>query len=289
LVLNAEDRRQKKIVDIEVDEPASKYQLWNNFEPLLQTQVINPAFKDYLENAQKSRKSNIAFSDPDLVDLEEFVVQHNRIADEIDGITRMYGQGDKILKTSDISGAESYGSIFEMMMGRLPGVRIKPDMMNPVVTIRGQGSVNGIQPLFLLDNVQVDIQVINTINPRDVDTIEAFTDGASNAIFGSAGAGGVIAVYTKQGGNRYSPEEGVLHTKYPGYSTAREFYMPKYDEEKSSKPDYRTTLYWNPLISWNGNEAEIEFFNNDVSDKFRVVVQGIDQFGRLSYAEKVIN
>ncbi|MBS9525957.1 TonB-dependent receptor plug domain-containing protein [Litoribacter alkaliphilus] len=289
LVLTAEDGKHKKALDITVDPPVSKYENWEGFQPLLKSHIINPTFKDYLESADKQRKANFAFDDMDIMDLDEFVVQTRQIADEKDGITRMYGQGDKILKTADIPGVESYGTIFEMMMGRLPGVRIKPDIMSPVVTIRGQGSLSTLQPIFLLDNVQVDIDVINTINPRDVDTIEAFTDGASNAIFGSAGAGGVIAVYTKQGGNAYSPEEGVLHTKYPGYSTAREFYMPKYDEENSSKPDFRTTLYWNPLVSWNGNEAEIAFYNNDISDKFKVVVQGIDQFGRLSYAEKVID
>ncbi|MBS9525955.1 hypothetical protein KI659_18185 [Litoribacter alkaliphilus] len=81
----------------------------------------------------------------------------------------------------------------------------------------------------------------------------------------------------------------MLHIKYSGYSTAREFYVPKYDEEKSPKPDFRNTLYWNPFVAWSGNEAEIDFFNNDVSNSFRVVVQGIDKYGRLSYAEKIID
>jgi hypothetical protein len=64
--------------------------------------------------------------------------------------------------------------------------------------------------------------------------------------------------------------------------------MPKYDSETSAKPDYRSTLYWNPKLKMNGNTADIEFFNNDIVQKFKVVVQGIDQFGRLSYLEMEI-
>lgn len=289
LVVVAQDRKQKKALDIKIDQPASKYEKWINFQPLLQSYVINPTFKSYLENADKRRQSNIAYSDPETMDLDEFVVNTKRLAEEKDGITRMFGQGDKVLKPSDISGGESFNTIFEMMAGRIPGVRIIPSMVDPKITIRGQSSMSTMEPLFLLDNLQVDKEVINTINPRDVETIEAFTDGASNAIFGSAGAGGVIAVYTKIGGASFSPEEGVLHTKYPGYSSAREFYVPKYDEEPSAKPDYRATLYWNPLVQFNGRKAEIEFYNNDVSDKFKVVVQGIDKHGRLTYAEQIIN
>jgi len=288
LVVVAQDRKQKKDVNITIDQPASKYEKWQGFQPLLHSYVVSPAFKSFLETADKRRQTNIAYSDPEMVDLDEFVVKTKRLEEEKDGITRMYGQGDRVLKPADVPGAESFNTIFEMIAGRIPGVRVIPSMMDPKITIRGQGSMSVVEPLFLLDNMQVDKAVINTINPRDVETIEAFTDGASNAIFGSAGAGGVIAVYTKIGGASFSPEEGVLHTKYPGYSTAREFYVPKYDEEPSAKPDYRSTLYWNPLVEFTGKKAEIEFFNNDISDKFKVVVQGIDKFGRLSYAEKII-
>jgi hypothetical protein len=34
--------------------------------------------------------------------------------------------------------------------------------------------------------------------------------------------------------------------------------------------------------------ADIEFFNNDVVQKYRVVVQGMDKSGRRSYLEKDI-
>jgi hypothetical protein len=107
-------------------------------------------------------------------------------------------------------------------------------------------------------------------------------------MFGSAGAGGVIAVYTKRGNGIIDTGEGIFNIRFPGYSTPKEFYMPKYDSETSAKPDYRSTLYWNPKLKMNGNTADIEFFNNDIVQKFKVVVQGIDQFGRLSYLEMEI-
>ena len=68
----------------------------------------------------------------------------------------------------------------------------------------------------------------------------------------------------------------------------KEFYMPKYDTETIAKPDFRSTLYWNPKIKFQGNSANIEFFNSDIVQRYKIVIQGMDQVGRLSYLEMEI-
>jgi hypothetical protein len=290
LVLSAEDGRQKKMLEISIDPPLSKEAKWEEFEPLFRSHIISPELREFLETAQEKRKVELNITGGDEILMEEFVVRGNQVVDEDDGITRIYGKGDHILRVADYPDAHYNHRISSLIRGRIPGVMVGPSKENPTDSFIIRGQIPPPQPpLYFVDNQEVDFDWFNSINPADVLTVEVFLAGQSNARFGSISKGGVIAVYTKSGGGFYQ-SEGVLHTKYPGYSTAREFYMPKYDEEeKRANADYRSTLYWSQRISLEGNEAAIKFFNNDTAKSFRVVVQGIDRYGRLSYAEKVIN
>ena len=54
--------------------------------------------------------------------------------------------------------------------------------------------------------------------------------------------------------------------------------------------DLRSTLYWQPYLLTHGknNTATIEFYNNDVSKKLRLIVEGMDGEGHLTSIEKII-
>lgn len=62
--------------------------------------------------------------------------------------------------------------------------------------IRGTTSINGGDPLILVDNVQMDP---NLINPADVASVTVLKDAASTAIYGVRGAYGVVLITTKTG------------------------------------------------------------------------------------------
>jgi hypothetical protein len=289
LTISINDKKMKEFVELDLDDPIAKYDSWEGFKPIVKGFELNPFLREYLANAEKRRQASAAFDEMDLVDIEEFVIQSQKYEVANDEVTRVYGKGDMTLVPSEIGGFEGYFDIWQLLQGRFPGVQVKPNPLgSPTITIRGAGSLNALSPIFLLDNVPVDAQFLSAISPRDMAAIDVFKDGASLAMFGSAGAGGVIAVYTKRGNGIIDTGEGIFNIRFPGYSTPKEFYMPKYDSETSAKPDYRSTLYWNPKLKMNGNTADIEFFNNDIVQKFKVVVQGIDQFGRLSYLEMEI-
>ena len=99
---------------------------------------------------------------------------------------------------------------------------------------------------------------------------------------------GAIAVYTKKGTGADWRKKGFSAFKLPGYSVAREFYHPGPHEPKDV-PDIRPTLYWNPELTPQANgKAVIAFFNDDVANKFKVVIQGIDKNGKLLYIERTI-
>lgn len=64
------------------------------------------------------------------------------------------------------------------------------------MVLRGKRSISGSNtPLFIIDGV---IGNYEDINPNDVESIEIMKDASSTAIYGSAGANGVIIVTTKK-------------------------------------------------------------------------------------------
>ncbi len=55
--------------------------------------------------------------------------------------------------------------------------------------------LTGGSPTYIIDGMPGDI---NTLNPNDIESIEVLKDASSTAVYGSAGANGVIIVTTKQ-------------------------------------------------------------------------------------------
>ncbi len=88
----------------------------------------------------------------------------------------------------------------QALQGRAAGVTVtnsgSPGAA-PVVRIRGVGSPNGGNPLYVIDGV---ISTgLGSINPNDIESINVLKDAATSAAYGSQAANGVIVVTTKQG------------------------------------------------------------------------------------------
>ena len=104
---------------------------------------------------------------------------------------------------------------------------------------------------------------------------------------GFNGANGAIAIYTRRGDDiRMESGKGLPGSKVEGYTVIREFYSPKYysrDVAPGADRDVRTTIYWNPnvLIDPKKKEVVLSFYNNDVTDAFRVIIEGMTSDGRL--------
>jgi hypothetical protein len=77
-----------------------------------------------------------------------------------------------------------------------------------------------------------------------------------------------------------------------GYTPAREFYHQHYDNkiEDFHATDYRSTLYWNPRMRLDNSNRKMSFvfYNNDISNKFRVVIEGMNQDGKLCHIDEII-
>jgi hypothetical protein len=107
------------------------------------------------------------------------------------------------------------------------------------------------------------------------------------------GANGAIAIYTRKGGDvATTPGKGLPYKVIIGYSEQKEYYSPNYDiySENNEQKDLRTTLFWSPnvLTTPTNNTFRLKFYNNDVTQRFRVIVEGITTDGKLAHIEKVI-
>jgi TonB-linked SusC/RagA family outer membrane protein len=69
------------------------------------------------------------------------------------------------------------------------------------INIRGFTSINGGEPLILIDNIPSDAAELNRISPDDIASISVLKDASSAAIYGARAAFGVILITTKNGAN----------------------------------------------------------------------------------------
>ncbi|HEX3766721.1 MAG TPA: hypothetical protein VHT72_00015, partial [Puia sp.] len=103
-----------------------------------------------------------------------------------------------------------------------------------------------------------------------------------------------IAVYTKKGKDRKADPsiKGLEMARIPGYTATREFYSPDYlINPEPESDDIRTTLYWNPYILGSSKEKKFSFtfYNSDVTHHIRIILEGVDENGKLVHLEKTID
>ena len=80
--------------------------------------------------------------------------------------------------------------------------------------------------------------------------------------------------------------KGVRKTWLEGYSTASEFYSPNYSE-LPPEPDYRRTLYWNPMVTPDETGmAKIRFYNNSRAMNFTISAETITSQGMIGVYKK---
>ncbi|MFS4415707.1 SusC/RagA family TonB-linked outer membrane protein [Maribacter sp. 2307ULW6-5] len=111
-------------------------------------------------------------------------------------------------------------NVAEALEGRATGVSITNAGApggTPIVRIRGFGTPNNNNPLYIIDGLQTqDGSILNNINPADIDQINVLKDGAAS-IYGARASNGVIIVTTKNG-NYNQNKLSVSVEAYTGFS-----------------------------------------------------------------------
>ncbi len=175
-----------------------------------------------------------------------------------------------------------YPNVMELMTGRLPGVSVMPAStgVGYNVLIRGIGTVNDLDPLFLLDGTPVDFKndrSLSFIDANSVRRIEVLS-GGNGAIYGSRAGNGVIAIYT---GRKSGAKDGLKTIELNGYQAPSTFITPDYGQPPAiDRPDNRQTLYWNPAVTTaTDGTATVSFYVADRPGQYRIVVEGMNSTG----------
>ncbi|MBJ2175925.1 TonB-dependent receptor [Aureibaculum sp. A20] len=199
------------------------------------------------------------------------------------------------------------GSPALALQGRTPGLVVTRTSSRPGdegvnFLIRGASSINGIEPLIVIDGIPtINSSTFNDMNPNDIENISVLK-GGSASIYGSRAAGGVILVTTKKGKGDVKVEIGSIlrmgtigiRPPSPTMSEYGQLYLAAVDEDLASGKPPRF-FFWNdrPTVEriasgdegfydlpingniWLGNSAKFdEMFGNSNSSQHNLSVSG---------------
>jgi hypothetical protein len=181
--------------------------------------------------------------------------------------------------------ALSSTDIFQYLQGKVAGLQINTASNPPTLTWRGGA------PQLYVDEMQTQPDMVATIPVSDIAYLKVFRPPFMGGVGG--GSGGAIAIYTRRGGDvKEAPGKGLSNNAVNGYTAIRQFYSPNYESisDDNDKKDLRSTLYWNPEVqtSPGKNKVVLTFFNNDVTNAFRVVIEGMTKDGRLAHVMQIM-
>ncbi|WP_321426598.1 TonB-dependent receptor [uncultured Bacteroides sp.] len=139
--------------------------------------------------------------------LSIILIEDSKTLDEV--VVVGYGVQKKSVVTAAISKVTAQDlektsptRVEDALKGKVSGVQITKSSGQPgadsKVRIRGIGTVNNSDPLYIVDGMPVD-GGIDYLNPVDIQSVEILKDAASAAIYGARAANGVILVTTKSG------------------------------------------------------------------------------------------
>ncbi len=167
-------------------------------------------YKTITEKVNGRSMINVNMSS-DSQDLDELVVVGygvQRKSDVTGSISSVSGKEVSTVPTS---------SVLQALQGKASGVNIIQNSGAPggatTIKIRGTGTVNDADPLYVVDGFIVDD--ITHISSNDIANIEIFKDAASSAVYGARAANGVVVITTKQG---ESGKVSVNFDSYVGFS-----------------------------------------------------------------------
>jgi TonB-dependent starch-binding outer membrane protein SusC len=144
-----------------------------------------------------------------------------KLSQNVQTLEEVVVTGYGTIKKSDLTGSitrvsskdiekTSPVNIQSALQGRVAGLLISSNDGSPgsegVVRVRGMGTVNSNNPIYVVDGMLIDNgdkswtgSATGFLNPSDIASIEVLKDASAQAIYGSRGANGVILITTRKG------------------------------------------------------------------------------------------
>jgi len=167
--------------------------------------------------------------EPQRITVENQSLLNVILQEDLSSLEEVVVVGYGTVKKSDLTGSVSsikgesirefpVASIDQAVQGRAAGVQVTQASAAPgggvSVRIRGSNSINsGSEPLYVIDGFPIypdngaygvggsrqPSNIMSTINPNDIESIEILKDASATSIYGSRGSNGVVLISTKRG------------------------------------------------------------------------------------------
>lgn len=224
--------------------------------------------------------SYVGYKDQTVAAGKNLKIQLEADSNELEEIV-VIGYGSTIRR--DVTGAVSsiaakdmnQGAIvnpLQLISGKAAGVNINQigsePGKGPSVRIRGVSSlIGGSDPLVVVDGIQGNLDLLNSIPPSEIETMDILKDASATAVYGSRGAAGVIIVTTK------SNKSGKSTIEYVGSSSLD--FIPK-------KLNMLDANQWSEVARNTGVPASANHGSN--TDWYGILTQtGMTQTHSLSF------
>jgi TonB-linked SusC/RagA family outer membrane protein len=177
------------------------------------------------------------------------------------------------------------GNAMNALQGKINGVQVMSGGgpgSTPKVLIRGVTTVNGSDPLYVVDGMPVGTN-INFLNSNDIESMEVLKDASAAAIYGTRGSNGVILITTKKGvaGKtrfNFAASAGFQTISNPNMAGASEYeqvFKARYENDRRTSPWNDTgrttnpggTDWWNEVINKTALIQNYSFNVSGGSDK----------------------
>lgn len=161
-----------------------------------------------------------------------------------------------VIKSEDLL-ATSPQSLEQALQGQASGVTVGVEGGpggSAAIRIRGFGTINGNDPLFIIDGTPTDLG-LNDINPNDIESIQILKDASSAAIYGNRAANGVVLITTKGGKKNQK-------VTFNGSARVSLDYVPSNRFPDLASPQQLAQAVWQAAINDTGTTPNHPQFGN---------------------------
>ena len=136
-----------------------------------------------------------------------------------------------------------------------------------------------VSPAVFIDNIsQIDLRVLATMRISEVEEMNISQRGN---LLGSAGAGGVIQIFTKTKFNNKSRSKFNSQISNYGFSNQKEYYSPLYDKSNNGVFSQFGVIHWNPVVKVDSEGSLVFKIPNYKSNKINLYIEGMCENGSL--------
>ena len=215
------------------------------------------------------------------------------------------------MKKSDISGSVATinkeqmerkvpVNVADALQGAAAGVLVTNQDGAPgtasAIRIRGIGTINGdANPLYVVDGVQCGTNA-DFVNPSDIESIEVLKDASATAIYGSAGANGVIMITTKHGQKgkmnvNITADIGIQTLPWKIKTLTGDAYARSIREAKANEGQTLNNQIWNEAYDGKRNyiDWQDQMYRTGLKQQYGISASGGNEMTQYNFSIGYLN